>query len=796
MNENELRNQLEENLSKMFGLSLTEANLEQLYKASATTVNDVLRKKRKNFNTKVKQQQAKRVYYLCMEFLLGRSLKNNLHNLDLVEHLESILTSLGYTLEDIYALEPDAGLGNGGLGRLAACYMDGFSSQNYPAMGYSLRYEYGLFKQKIINNWQTELPDVWLPGGEVWLTLRSDKVYNIRFGGRVEKVLRDGKEYYQHLDYREVEAVPYDLMVSGAESEAVSVLRLWRSQNIRNFNLKSFTQGNYLEAMKEYNEADLITKILYPADDHPEGKELRLKQQYFLVSASVQNIVQDHLRYYGDIHSFADHVAIHINDTHPALCIPELMRIFIDEFSLSYDEAWNLVTKTVNFTNHTVMSEALERWPEGLVQKLLPRIYLLLQEINQRFMINLRQSGERDIEPLLIIHNGEVRMANLCVLASGKVNGVSKLHTEIIKSSIFQGFYRLNPDKFLNVTNGIAFRRWLCQANPQLTRLIEERIGHDYYKNASLLEKLLEYTNDDAFIEELDRVKYQRKREFAHYLYRQAGVVINPKTRFDVQVKRIHEYKRQLLNALRIIALYIGLEENPNMELTPQTFIFGGKAAPSYYQAKEIIELINALAAEINRRPEIKEKLNLVFIEDYNVTAAEMLIPAAEVSIQISLAGKEASGTGNMKFMINGALTFGTLDGANVEIYEEVGAENIFLFGMHSDEVENLRQQGYRPETYYQADPLLRKVLDRITLGFDNKSFANITEYLLHRDPYFCLADFASFMEVHQRLDQVYRDRKRWNRMALVNIAKAGIFSADRSVREYAENIWGLKVIR
>ena len=801
-NKLEIKDLVEENLSKLFGIHSTEANVDQLYKACATTINDILRKKRKNYNTNVKNNKGKRVYYLSIEFLLGRSFKNHIYNLHLVNEFKNLLGSLGYTLEDLYEREPDAGLGSGGLGRLGACYLDALASSGYPAMGFSIRYEYGLFKQKIVNGWQTELPDIWLPGGEVWLTMRGDKIFTVKFDGYLEEKTIDGKVVYEYKDYQEIEAVPYDIMVSGADSEAVSVLRLWRSQNIRNFDIHSFSQGDYLKAMKEYNEADLISKVIYPSDEHYEGKALRVKQQYFLVSASVQNIVKDHIRYYGDIRTLPKYVAIHINDTHPALCVPELMRILIDEYEISFDEAWDIVTKTVAYTNHTVMAEALEKWSEELISKKIPRIHMILKQINERFCNEARTQGVSNdkLSELAVIHNGQVRMANLSVISSYAVNGVSALHSEIIKESIFKGFYELTPSKFLNVTNGIAYRRWLNQSNPRLAQLLEERIGHAYYKDASQLEKLMDFINDDDVLQRLEVIKYQNKCEFAKYLYKQSGVVIDPKSRFDVQVKRLHEYKRQLLNALKIIALLCDLEDNPNLDRTPQTFIFAAKAAPTYYAAKEVIELINNISSEISKNPNIREKLNVVFVENYSVTVAEALIPASEVSEQISLAGKEASGTGNMKFMINGALTFGTLDGANVEITEAVGEDNIFLFGMKTEEVSELWKVGYDSKELFNQSPLIKRVINRLNQGFNGKSFDNISRYLLSNypvsDPYMCLADFQSYMDVHYKMDQVYHDKRKWNQMALINIAKAGIFSADRSIDEYAQKIWKLRAIK
>lgn len=802
LNNLSIKDALEEALSMLFAVQPSDANVDQFYKASATVVNNILRRKRKNFNAKVRDAKGKRVYYLAMEFLMGRSLKNNIYNLGLDKEFSEVLSNYDLTLEDLYEKEPDAGLGNGGLGRLGACYLDAMSSQGYPAMGFSLRYEYGLFKQKIVEGWQTELPDVWLPGGEVWLAMRNDKILTVKFGGKVEESVIGGKTIYTHKDYQEVEAVPYDMMVSGANSDAISVLRLWRSQNIKNFNLTSFSQGDYLNAMQAYNDADLITKILYPSDDHYEGKALRIKQQYFLVSASIQNIIKDHIRYYGDVRSLPKYVAIHINDTHPALCIPELMRILMDDYNLTFDESWDIVKKTVAYTNHTVLAEALEKWSEELIQKILPRIYIILKQINKRFVDETKCLGldENEIRPLMVIGDGQVKMANLSVIASHTVNGVSALHSEIIKNSIFNGYYKLTPQKFTNVTNGIAYRRWLCQSNPELTNFLDKKIGQEYKKDASKLTELLKYIDDDETLNELERIKNNNKCEFTKYLYKKTGIAVDPNTRFDVQVKRLHEYKRQLLNALKIIKLFVDLEENPNLEMTPQTFIFGAKAAPTYYIAKDIIKLICSISSEIAKRPQMQEKLNVIFVEDYNVTAAEILIPASEVSEQISLAGKEASGTGNMKFMINGALTFGTLDGANVEITEAVGNENIFLFGMKDNEVKDLWARGYKASYYYDTNPVLHKVIDRLDLGFNNQSFSNIKNYLLNSypmpDPYMCLADFNDYMKVHYEMDEAYKNKRHWNQMSLVNIAKAGIFSADRSIKEYAEKIWNIKTIK
>ena len=792
---------IEERIEQLYGLTASMADVNQIYKAVATAVNDILRAKRKVFNTKVRTQKQKRVYYLSMEFLMGKSLKNNVYNLGQVDEINEALKSYDLTLEDLYEQEPDAALGNGGLGRLGACYLDALSNLNLPAMGFSLRYEYGLFKQKIVDGYQTELPDIWLPGGEVWLAKRRDKTFNIKFDGWVEEKNIDGKVVYDYKDYNEIEAVPYDMMVSGKNGDAISVLRLWRSRNIKKFDLHSFSQGDYLRATQDYNDAELITKVLYPSDDHYQGKTLRLKQQYFLCSASIQNIVADHIHYYGDIKKFDKYSVIHINDTHPALAIPELMRLLMDVHGLSFDEAWKIVTNCVCYTNHTVMSEALERWSEDLISHKLPRIYMILKQINQRFIDEARCLGvsEHELQNLLVINNGEIRMANLCVVASMKVNGVSGLHSQILKDTLFNGYYKIYPDRFVNVTNGIAYRRWLCQSNPELCEYLDKLIGPEYRKDAKHLEKLLDYIENDEVLNKLGEIKYQNKCKFAKYLYKKFGIVVDPKTRFDVQVKRLHEYKRQLLNVLKIVALIVELEENSNKDVTPQTFIFGAKAASSYYIAKDIIHLINSISTEIANRPELREKINVVFVEDYNVTTAEVLMPASEISEQISLAGKEASGTGNMKFMINGAVTLGTLDGANVEINEAVGEDNIFIFGMRTPDVKALWDRGYYPIDYYHNNERIRKVLDRIDRGFNGKSFWHIKEYLIKRypvaDPFMCLADFNNYMATYYKLDQVYRDQRKWNQMSLVNIAKAGIFSADRSISEYAENIWDIKPV-
>ena len=753
--EKEVQTLIQGKLSRYFGVSPKEASIDQIYKAVVMSVRDILLEKRQQFHKVMKSKKGKRVYYLCMEFLLGRSLKNNIYNLGLGDAYSKALKYFNLTLEDLYEQEPDAGLGNGGLGRLAACFMDALATGNYPAMGYSIRYDYGLFKQKIVDGWQTELPDIWLPGG-------------------------------------------------GKDSEAVSVLRLWRARNISHFDMKLFSQGDYLRCMQEENEAEVISKVLYPADDHYEGKSLRLKQQYFLVSASLQNIINDHKHRYGPLSLLPQQAAIHINDTHPALAIPELMRLLMDENGFTWDDAWNIVTSTFAYTNHTVMAEALETWQEDLIARRLPRIHMILKEINRRFCNDLwaRFPGQHQfIDSMAVISNGQVRMANLSVIGSHKVNGVSALHSDIIKKSIFNGFYQIWPEKFTNVTNGIAHRRWLCQSNPELCELLNDCIGDGYVKDAQQLSKFKQFENDQSVLKRLAEIKHTKKKQFADYAYKKEGVVIDPDSVFDVQAKRMHEYKRQLLNAMNIISLYAELLDDPNKNIQPQTFIFGAKAASGYLRAKQFIKLICYLAEDIKKHPKIHEKLNVVYMENYNVTMAETMIPATDVSEQISLAGKEASGTSNMKFMMNGAITIGTLDGANVEMSEAVGQDNIFIFGLRAEEVEEMWSKGYNASLQYNQNPLIRRVVEMMLRGFNGESFSEITNYLLTgapvADPYMCMADFESYHTTQKSIKNLYaEDKMLWSKISLNNIAASGIFAADRSIKEYADNIWHLKSLK
>ena len=799
--EKEAKDLIKGKLSRYFGVAPAEATKDQVYKAVVMVVRDILLEKRQQFHKKVKSKRAKRVYYLCMEFLMGRSLKNSLYNLGFTSEFEKAVSSYGFKLEDLYELEPDAGLGNGGLGRLAACFMDALATGNYPAMGYSLRYEYGLFKQKIVDGWQIELPDVWLPGGEAWLTQRTDKSFIVRFNGQIEEKWTENGLETNYVNCNEVQAVAYDMMVSGKGSEAVSVLRLWKARPVQDFNMKLFSQGDYYQAMTEDNDADLLTKVLYPADNHNAGKSLRLKQQYFLCSASIQNIVEDHKHRYGNLADLPKLAAIHLNDTHPAMAIPELMRILVDEYFYDWDKAWAITTATCAYTNHTVLAEALETLSEDLIARTIPRIHSIIKEINRRLCEQLWNSfpGEwAKISRMSIIEHDRIKMANLSVYGGHNVNGVSALHSEIIKTSVFKDFYDFSPEKFTNVTNGIAHRRWLNQSNPELCALLNECIGNGYELDSSRLADFKKFEDDKTVLNRLDEIKLIKKKQFADFAKKKQGLIINPDTIFDVQAKRLHEYKRQLLNVLNIIDTYLDLQDNLDLPIVPKTYIFGAKAAPGYAMAKKIIKLINFLADEIKSNPKIKEKLNVVYMEDYNVTMSEKLMPASEVSEQISLAGKEASGTGNMKFMINGALTIGTLDGANVEMAEAVGSENIFIFGYKSNEVDEIWRNGYSSSKFYNESAKLRRIIEALIIGFNGESFADIANYLLTdspvADPYMCMADFAAYSNTQHEISDLYSKNKiKWNQMSLRNIAASGYFSADRSIADYANNIWNLK---
>ena len=795
--------QMSSTLARYFGVSAENASKSQIYQATCMCVRDLLTQTRIGFKKQVREKNSKQIYYMSMEFLLGRSLKNHLFNMGITEQVTKSLNKLGVDIEDIYAFEPDAGLGNGGLGRLAAAYMDALTSKGYAASGFSIMYDYGIFKQVIVDGWQLEQPDEWLKGGNVWLSPRMEETYEVKFGGIVDQSWENGKLNVHQRDFTTVLAVPYDMNISGFDTSAVNRIRLWSSRAPQDFDMNMFSRGEYVKAMSAKAMAESISKVLYPADDHIEGKSLRLKQQYFFVSASIQSILRRHLKTNASLDNLADCVAIHINDTHPTLCIPELMRILLDEYGMSWEKAWDICTNTFSYTNHTVMAEALEKWPQDLFQTLLPRIYQIVHEINQRFCDELWKAYPNNwdaVEHNAILSNSQVKMANLCLATSHTINGVSALHSDILKKDVFKDYYHMHPEKFTNVTNGITHRRWVAEANPLLANFMSELIGDKWLKNPEKLADLQKYMGDKQVLEQLEHIKLENKKRLASFIMDRNNIQIDPNSIFDVQVKRLHEYKRQLLNALNILDLYLKLKENPNLDIQPRTFIFGAKAASAYYMAKQIIRFICTLGDVINNDPDIKGKLKVVFLENYRVTLAELIMPAAEVSEQISIAGKEASGTGNMKFMINGALTIGTMDGANVEIHEEVGDENIFLFGLLAHEVEELWKKGYNPTHYYQTNARIKLLIDTMRNGIGGVSFSEIADSLTigrggQADGYMVLADFESYSNAQEKVDKTYVDKQTWNRMSLINIAKAGFFAGDRAVEEYASKIWGLKPV-
>ncbi|MBQ0083333.1 MAG: glycogen/starch/alpha-glucan phosphorylase [Clostridiales bacterium] len=791
----QMADMIEKKLSHNFGVSVSQASDDLFYKATALVLLDMLKEKRTAFKKETADKKAKTIYYLSMEFLMGRSLKNNLYNLGLEETVKKALGKFKVNLDNLYELEPDAGLGNGGLGRLAACFLDALSTGDYPAMGYCIKYEFGIFKQKIIDGWQTEMPDFWLPGGSVWLEPRPASAVEVNFGGEVHEWWDGGRHNISYDNYTTVRAMPYDLMVPSKNGKAVNALRLW-SAEYQDINMNAFNRGDYVTALEEKANTEVISKVLYPEDNHQEGKSLRLRQQYFLVSASVQDILNRHLRNYNTLDNLADKVAIHINDTHPTLCIPELMRFLLDECGYTWEKSWDIVTKTVAYTNHTVMAEALECWQISLFRHRLPRIYQIIEEIDRRFRAELYQrTGDSAlVERNAIIQGNMIHMANLCVAASHSVNGVSKLHSEILKDSLFNDFYKITPEKFTNVTNGIAHRRWLCQANPALTKYVTELIGDGFIKDASNLEKLTQFKDDTAVLTKLGDIKRDNKVRLSNYVKNNYGVSLDPDSVFDMQVKRLHEYKRQHLNVMHIISEYLYLKDNPNADFVPKTYIFGAKAAPGYLLAKQIIFTINSLAKLIENDRTVNDKIKILFMEDYRVSLAELMIPAANISEQISLASTEASGTGNMKLMMNGAVTLGTEDGANVEIHKAVGDDNIIIFGMETPEVMRIKAKGYSPRPYYDNNAELRRVVDfigRNIPGGDN--IENVHRAITTLDSYMAMADFEDYCRAHQKADALYKDPMTWNKMSLINIAKSGIFSADRSIKEYAENIWNIK---
>ncbi len=786
-------------LARNYGCEISDATKEQIYDVLAQTVRDEVMKRRTASRGERKRQGCKKLYYLSAEFLVGRALHNNMVSLVNEENYAVALKELGLDPSAIFEEEPEPGLGNGGLGRLAACFLDSLSALKLPAMGCTIRYEYGLFRQKIENGYQVELPDDWLERGSMWEVCRPDQAQEVRFGGHVESYMENGELRFRHTDYSSVQAVPYDIPTLGYGSNMVNMLRCWSAKSVKRLDMPSFNRGDYVRATEEKELAEVISKVLYPEDTHYEGKELRLKQQYFLSSASVQYAVKDFVKTYGprwDI--FADKVALHVNDTHPGMAIPELMRVLMDDHGLSWETAEDITRRSFGYTNHTVMAEALEKWSEELVRGLLPRIYQIIKEIDNRLRSYIWETThDADyVERTAVISGGVVKMANLCVAACHSVNGVSALHSQILKDSVFNDYYRITPEKFTNVTNGIAHRRWLCQANPGLTKLITETIGDGFILDGAELSKLKAYADDKAFLEKLSDIKHCNKEKFAKYIFETTGEKLDPDSLFDVQVKRLHEYKRQELNALAILSKFIEIKNDPNGNYVPQTYIFGAKAAPGYFMAKKIISFICALAKTVNSDPAVNKFMKVIFVENYSVTAAERLMPAADISEQISLAGTEASGTGNMKLMINGAVTLGTMDGANIEIFQNVGSDNIIIFGMTADEVANLKKSGYNPGNYYQNNAVLKQTIDYLNSNrWDGKSFPEIGETIKHHDPYMCLADFADYIMAKKKASELFTDREAFAKMSLMNVAGAGFFAADRAINEYAENIWHTKSV-
>ena len=780
------------------GVTLDVASAEQIYRCMAMIVRQIMSDRQKQFQAKTLGEGKKQVYYLCMEFLMGRSLRTSLFNLGLNEVAEQVLADADIKIDTIYEQEPDAGLGNGGLGRLAACYLDGMATDCIPGTGYSILYEYGIFKQKIVDGWQQETADNWLPGGQVWIKSHPDQAQEIRFDGQAIETWEGGFHHVKYENYNSVIAVPNDMYVAGYGTQGVSKLRLWQAK-APSFDMSSFNAGNYNTAISQSASAELISKILYPNDNHTEGKILRLRQQYFFSAASVADILGNHLNQYGTLENLPDKIAIQLNDTHPTIAIPEMMRILLDECSYEWDAAFDICRKVFAYTNHTVMSEALEKWNVDIFRSTLPRIWQIVQEMDRRCRADLEKAFPGDqgkINYMAIIGDNQVRMANICAYTCHSINGVSKLHSEIIKDSVFHDYFLYKPKAFKNVTNGIAYRRWLLAANPGLTKLLEDSIGPGFKQDASELKKFEKFADDSAMLDKLAAVKRTNKVNFANYLEKVTGQVIDPDSIFDCQVKRMHEYKRQHLNAMNIAAEYLYLKANPNADFVPKTYIFGAKAAPGYYMAKQMIRMICKLGKLIDNDPAVKDKLRIVYLEDYCVSLSERLMPASEVSEQISLAGTEASGTGNMKFMLNGAITLGTLDGANVEIADAAGKDNEIIFGMLTPEVNALKGMGYHPQAFISDDNVAMAVLDMLEKGWNGENFSEVTNNLRNSDPYMVLADFKDYRRAQHTVQELYKQKQTWNRMSLMNISNAGIFSADRSIMDYSRDIWGATPVK
>lgn len=797
------------NMKNVFRKTVDEATKEQMYQAVAYAVKDVIIDEWIATHKEYEKQDVKTLYYLSMEFLMGRALGNSIISFMAQPDVKEVLEELGFDLNAIEDQEPDPALGNGGLGRLAACFLDSLATLGYPAYGCGIRYRYGMFKQKIENGYQVEIPDDWLKNGYPFEIRRAEYATEVKFGGYVKVVRENGRERFVQEGYQSVLAVPYDMPIIGYGNNVVNTLRIWDAQAINTFSLDSFDKGDYQKAVEQENLAKTIVEVLYPNDNHYAGKELRLKQQYFFISASVQRAVMKYMENHDDIHKFYEKNVFQLNDTHPTVAVPELMRILLDDYGLSWDEAWEITTKTCAYTNHTIMSEALEKWPIELFSRLLPRIYQIVEEINRRFQQKISQMypGNQDkVRKMAIVYDGQVRMANLAIVGGFSVNGVARLHTEILKNQELKDFYEMMPEKFNNKTNGITQRRFLLHGNPLLSEWVTKKIGNEWITNLPHIHRLAVYADDPKCQQEFMDIKYQNKVRLTRYIKEHNGIEVDPRSIFDVQVKRLHEYKRQLMNILHVMYLYNQLKDNPNLDMVPRTFIFGAKAAAGYRRAKLTIKLINSVAEVINNDRSIGGKIKVVFIEDYKVSNAEIIFAAADVSEQISTASKEASGTGNMKFMLNGALTLGTMDGANVEIVEEVGAENAFIFGLTSDEVIRYeREGGYDPMEIFNNNYEIRRVLMQLINGYyspqDPELFRDIYNSLLNTmssdraDTYFILKDLPSYGEAQKRIDQAYADESWWAKAAILNVANSGKFTSDRTILEYVRDIWHLEKV-
>lgn len=797
------KKELESNVRMLFRRKLEEATPQQIYQAVAYSVKDDIIDNWIETHKAYEKQDKKMVYYMSMEFLMGRALGNNMINLLCYDDVRETLEELGLDLNLIEDQEPDAALGNGGLGRLAACFLDSLATLGYPAYGCGIRYRYGMFKQKIENGYQVEVPDNWLKYGNPFEIKRDEYAVEVKFGGYVDVEMHNGRQKFVQKGYQSVRAVPYDMPIVGYGNHIVNTLRIWDAEAINNFNLDSFDKGEYQKAVEQENLARTICEVLYPNDNHMAGKELRLKQQYFFISASVQRAIAKYKETHDDIRKFHEKVTFQLNDTHPTVAVAELMRILVDEEGLEWDEAWEITRKTCAYTNHTIMAEALEKWPIELFSRLLPRVYQIVEEINRRFVIEIQNKypGDQEkIRKMAILYDGQVRMAHLAIAGSYSVNGVARLHTDILKKRELKDFYEMMPEKFNNKTNGITQRRFLPHGNPLLASWVTDKIGDDWITNLDHLKHLKVYVDDEKCQQEFMNIKYQNKVRLAKYIKEHNGIDVDPRSIFDCQVKRLHEYKRQLMNILHVMYLYNEIKAHPDMDIVPRTFIFGAKAAAGYYTAKLTIKLINAVADKINNDPSINGKIKVVFIEDYRVSNAELIFAAADVSEQISTASKEASGTGNMKFMLNGALTLGTMDGANVEIVEEVGKENAFIFGLSADQVMEYEKNGnYNPRDVYNNNQDVRQVLTQLVNGFyspeNPELFRALYDALLEKDTYFTLLDFDSYKEAHNRIDAAYRDEEHWARTAMLQTASAGKFSSDRTIEEYAKEMWHLEKV-